>query len=160
MPSTPRPHEFTCRLRWTGAASGPTLGYREYSRTLAVEISGKPTLPMSAAPAFLGDSAAHNPEDLLVAALSSCHCLSYLALAARRGIAVVDYTDEAYGIMEYAETTYRFTRVTLKPVVTVRKGSDLAKARALHEDAHHSCFIANSVNFAVTNEPVIIEAME
>jgi organic hydroperoxide reductase OsmC/OhrA len=160
MPGTPKPHEFTCRLRWTGAASGPTTTYREYSRALAIEIAGKPALPVSSAPPFLGDAALHNPEDLLMAALSTCHCLSYLALASRSGILVADYTDEAWGIMEYSDKSYQFTRAVLKPVVTVKKGTDLVKARALHEEAHATCFIARSVNFPVTNEPVIIEAME
>jgi len=156
----PKPHEFTCRLRWTGAASGPTTNYRTYSRALVVEVPGKPAMAVSAAPPFLGDGAVHNPEDLLMAALSACHCLSYLALAARHGVEVVDYTDEANGIMEFDGKTYHFTKAVLKPVVTVKKGTDLAKARALHEEAHASCFIARSVNFPVTNEPVMVEAMD
>ncbi len=160
MPSTPKPHEFTCRLRWTGAAAGPTTTYRSYSRALSVDVPGKASLAASAAPAFLGDSTVHNPEDMLVAALSSCHCLSYLALAARQGIQVVDYADEANGLMEWGDRTYRFTKVVLKPVVTVAKGTDLAKARALHEEAHATCFIARSVNFPVTNDPVLIESLE
>lgn len=160
MRPTHKPHEFACRLRWAGAAAGPTTNYSSYSRALTVEVPGKPPLPASAAAAFRGDPAAHNPEDLLVAALSSCHCLSYLSLAARAGIEVIDYTDEASGLMEWDETTYRFTTVVLKPVVTVKKGTDLAKARALHAEAHASCFIARSVNFPVTNEPVLIEAMD
>lgn len=156
----PKPHEFTCRLRWTGAAAGPTTNYRAYSRALVAEVPGKPAMAVSAAPPFLGDGAVHNPEDLLMAALSACHCLSYLALAARHGVEVVDYTDEANGIMELDGKTYHFTKAVLKPVVTVKKGTDLAKARALHEEAHASCFIARSVNFPVTNEPVMVEAMD
>jgi peroxiredoxin-like protein len=158
MPSTPRPHEFTCRLRWTGAASGPTTTYRGYSRALSVEVPGKPPLPASAAPPFLGDGAVHNPEDLLMGALAACHCLSYLALAARAGVKVVDYADEATGVMEWDGTTFHFTRVVLRPVVTVQAGTDLEAAKALHEEAHAQCFIARSVNFAVENEPVLIEA--
>lgn len=158
MPSQPKPHTFACALRWTGASSGPTSTYRSYSRALTVEIPGKPALAASAATAFLGDGSVHNPEDLLVAALSACHCLSYLALASRNGIEVVDYTDQADGIMEHEDRTYHFTRVTLRPVVTVKKGTDMERARALHEEAHTSCFIARSVNFPVMNEPQIIEA--
>jgi peroxiredoxin-like protein len=160
MPSQPKPHEFTCRLRWTGAASGATVSYSSYSRALVAEIQDKPALPLSAAPAFKGDGAVHNPEDLLVAALSSCHCLSYLALAARGDVEVTDYTDEASGVMEWDGKTFHFTKVVLRPVVTVKRGTDLAKARALHAEAHASCFIARSVNFPVTTEPTLIEAME
>ena len=158
MPSAPRPHEFVCRLRWTGAELGPTTNYRTYSRALTVETTGKAPLPVSAAPPFLGDGTVHNPEDLLARALSTSHCLSYLALAARAGVEVVDYTDEASGVMEWDGKTYHFTRVVLKPVVTVKNGTDLQKARALHEEAHAACFIAQSVNFPVTNEPILTEA--
>jgi organic hydroperoxide reductase OsmC/OhrA len=160
MPSSPKPHEFTCRLRWTGAAAGPTTDYKTYSRALAVEIPGKPPLPVSSAPPFLGDGSLHNPEDLLMAALSTCHCLSYLALASRHQVAVVDYSDDASGTMEWDGHTYHFTRVLLRPAVTVAKGTDLEKARGLHAEAHHACFIARSVNFPVLNEPLIIEAAE
>lgn len=158
MALSPKPHEFTCRLRWTGAASGSTVTYRGYSRALSVDVPGKPPLPVSAAPAFLGDGALHNPEDMLMGALATCHCLSYLALAARNRVEVVDYTDEATGVMEWDGTTYHFTSVVLRPVVTVKKGTNLETARALHGQAHEQCFIARSVNFPVKNDPVMIEA--
>lgn len=151
-------HDFECHVRWTGAAAGPTTSYRAYSRALEVKIPGKPVLQASSAGAFLGDEAVHNPEDLLMGALSTCHCLSYLALAARAGIAVVGYSDDATGTMEWEGGTYHFTRVTLHPVVTVQKGADLEKARELHEKAHEACFIARSVNFPVGNAPTIVEA--
>ena len=153
-------HLFECRLVWTGAEQGGTVAYEAYSREYRVEFSGKAPLLGTAAPEFLGDAVLHNPEDMLVAALSTCHCLSYLALASRQGIEVTDYTDEAKGLMEWGDGTYRFTKVVLRPVVTVKKGTDLAKARALHEEAHAACFIACSVNFPVTNEPVMIEAQQ
>lgn len=158
MATSMKPHEFTCSLRWTGASAGPTTSYRAYSRALSVEVPGKPVMTMSAAVPFLGDGAVHNPEDMLMAALSACHCLSYLALAAKYGVHVVDYTDEASGVMEWDGKTYHFTKAVLRPVVTVAAGSDLAKARSLHGDANASCFIARSVNFPVAHEPVIVEA--
>jgi organic hydroperoxide reductase OsmC/OhrA len=152
------PHDFECHVRWTGAASGPTTSYRAYSRALEVQVPGKPAIQASSAAAFLGDETMHNPEDMLMAALSTCHCLSYLALAARAGVVVVAYGDDATGTMEWSGDTYCFTRVTLHPLVTVQKGTDLAKARDLHEEAHAACFIARSVNFPVGNAPTIIEA--
>jgi len=158
MPATPKPHDFTCQLRWTGAASGPTTTYRAYSRTLSIDVPGKAPLPASAAPPFLGDGTLHNPEDLLVGALTACHCLSYLALAARIHLEVVGYGDDASGTMEWDGTSYRFTRVVLRPTVTVKRGSDLARARALHEEAHSACFIARSVGFPVSHEATMIEA--
>ncbi|MFO0586047.1 MAG: OsmC family protein [Polyangiaceae bacterium] len=151
-------HGFECHTTWTGASAGPTVNYRSYSRDLLVEIPGKPAIKASSAAAFLGDGALHNPEDMLMAALSTCHCLSYLALAARAGIAVIAYEDAATGTMEWEGGTYHFSRAVLHPKVTVQKGADLAKARALHEEAHKACFIARSVNFPVDHEAAILEA--
>lgn len=151
-------HEFRVRTLWTGAAEGPTADYASYSRDYIMEIEGKPTLKGSADRAFRGNPQRHNPEDLLVAALSACHLLSYLALCARAGIRVVAYEDAATGIMQLADGKMRFTEVTLNPTVRIRPGDDMAKARALHAQAHAQCFIANSVNFPVRHQPTVTEA--
>jgi organic hydroperoxide reductase OsmC/OhrA len=124
---------------WTGAAKGPTADYDTYSREYRVDFEGKPSLRGTAAPVFRGDPALHNPEDLLVAALSGCHCLSYLALCARAGIHVVAYEDEVFGRMERVDGVVRFTDVLLKPKVSIAPGSDAEKGRALHERAHAIC---------------------
>lgn len=149
-------HIFSTVLNWTGASAGPTRDYASYSREYVVEIEGKPTLHGSADPVFRGDAALHNPEDLLVAALSACHLLSYLALCARSGIAVVSYDDSATGTMEQQAGQIRFTEVRLRPRCSVI--GDLDKARSLHAQAHEQCFIANSVNFPVRHEPEVTAA--
>ncbi len=151
-------HSYAARLTWTGAAQGPAKDYRTYSRAFEVEIPGKSALKGSADPSFLGDPAVHNPEDLLLAALASCHMLSYLALAARAGIPVIAYVDDAQGTMHLEKGGGQFADVLLRPVVTVPKGADTAKARALHANAHDICFISRSVNFPVRHEAQIIEA--
>ncbi len=157
MPSSAtHEHHFECRLTWTGASRGATASYESYSREVLVEIDGKPPLAGSAAPAFRGDGKIHNPEDLLVAALAECHCLSYLALAARAGLSVVGYEDRATGIMARIDGKIRFREVLLRPRVWLSPGGDVDRARALHEKAHSECFIANSVNFPVRNEPDIL----
>lgn len=150
-------HRFAAHLIWTGAARGGTRDYEGYSREYRVDIEGKPPLVGSAAPPFRGASDLHNPEDLLVAALSACHCLSYLAVCARAGIVVEAYEDDATGTMSFdrARKAMAFSEVVLRPRVRVSAGTDLERARALHEDAHHGCFIASSVNFPVRNEPTI-----
>ena len=99
---------------------------------------------------FHGDSSRHNPEDLLVVSLSTCHMLTYLAEAARAGIHVVAYSDEASGTMQLKDGKMRFTEVSLRPQVVVAKDSDPAQAQRLHEKAHEHCFIANSVSFPVS----------
>jgi organic hydroperoxide reductase OsmC/OhrA len=149
------PHMFKSRLVWTGASKGPTSTYEGYSREYRVDIEGKPSIRGSAAAVYRGDPAIHDPEDLLVAALSGCHCLSYLALCAKGGVQVTSYEDEAEGKMERVDGVVRFTDVVLNPKVTIAPGSDPEKARALHERAHAACFIANSVNFPVRHSPTI-----
>jgi len=142
-------HHFSAKLTWTGAAKGSTSSYESYSRDHLIEVPGKPPLPGSADKVFRGDSSRHNPEDLLVMSLSACHMLTYLAVAARAGVHVVTYSDEASGTMQLQNGKMRFTEVSLRPAVVIAAGSDLAEAKRLHEQAHEHCFIANSVNFPV-----------
>lgn len=151
-------HHFASTLHWSGASHGAVRDYESYSREYVVEMDGKPPLRGSAATAFRGDGALHNPEDWLVAALSACHFLSYAALCARHGVVLVAYDDAATGTMAYdrERKVMAFTEVTLRPRCRVAPGTDADQARALHEQAHHQCFIASSVNFPVTNEPEIL----
>jgi organic hydroperoxide reductase OsmC/OhrA len=150
-------HTYRATVRWTGDLGTGTSSYRAYARAHAIEATGKPTIPGSSDPAFRGDAAAWNPEELLVASLSACHQLWYLHLAAVNGIVVRNYVDAAEGTMsEEADGSGRFTRVVLRPRVTIAPGGDVEKARALHRDAHAKCFVANSVNFPVECEPEIM----
>lgn len=148
-------HEFVARIDWKGAADGPTADYKSYSRDYDIAINGRPAIKGSAAPVFLGTDDRYNPEDLLVASLSACHMLSYLAVCARKNIAVTAYHDEAWGKMEMLEGKLRFTQVILRPVVAITNTSNLEKARRLHHNAHETCFIANSVNFPVLHEAIV-----
>jgi len=143
-------HHFSAKLTWTGAAKGSTSSYESYSRDHLIEVPGKPPLPGSADKVFRGDSSRHNPEELLVMSLSACHMLTYLAVAARAGVHVVAYSDDASGTMQLQDGKMRFTEVSLRPAVVIAAGSDLAEAKRLHEQAHEHCFIANSVNFPVS----------
>jgi len=148
-------HRYAVEVVWTGNRGEGTRGYRGYGRDHEIRIDGKSPIAGSSDPAFLGDPARHNPEDLLVAALSSCHMLWYLHLAAVAGIVVTAYTDRAAGTMASDADGGRFTDVLLRPRVVVAAG-DPALAAALHEEAHHACFIARSVNFPVRCEPEIV----
>jgi organic hydroperoxide reductase OsmC/OhrA len=150
-------HRYPVTVKWTGNTGAGTSGYRHYERRHEISAGAeKPPILGSSDPAFRGDLARWNPEELLVAALSACHKLWYLHLCANAGVVVMDYIDCAEGIMEEtAEGSGHFQRVTLRPKVTVAPGCDLAKARELHSMAHANCFIANSVNFPVQHEPEI-----
>lgn len=150
-----RPHRYEARVRWTGAGRSPSMSYDSYDRTYVVEIDGKPALTGSADAHFRGDRTLHNPEDLLVAALSACHLLSYLAECARKGIVVASYEDDARGEMTLIDGKIRFREVVLHPTVTIAERARIDEAMALHERAHEECFIANSVNFPVRHVAVV-----
>jgi len=144
-------HDYRLALTWDERGPG-TIDYRSYSRAYRIAIDGKPELVGSADPTFRGDPKLPNPEELLVAALSSCHMLSYLALCARAGIDVLAYADAATGRM-----SDRFEEVVLRPRVAIAVGGDRELARALHERAHATCFIARSCSFPIRCEPEIEE---
>lgn len=152
-------HQFRATIRWTGNQGTGTSGYRDYSRDHTISITGKPDILASSVPLYRGDASRHNTEELLVAALSGCHMLWYLHLCADNGVIVVDYADDAWGEMQVdKDGGGRFTRVILRPQVVITLESDEETAKSLHHEAHRLCFIANSMNFPVETEPVIIRA--
>jgi organic hydroperoxide reductase OsmC/OhrA len=154
-----RDHHYKIRTVWTGNRGTGTSGYRDYDRAHVARIAGKPDLLMSSDANFRGDGARHNPEDLLVASLSSCHMLWYLHVAAEAGLVVVEYEDEAQGHMQLRpDGGGAFVRVTLRPRVTISGNFDAGRAAGLHHEAHEKCFVANSVNFPVEVEPEIVAA--
>lgn len=158
---TVRRHRYTVRVTWTGNEGAGTASYRGYSRAHRIDAVGKPTIEGSSDPAFRGDPARWNPEELLLASLSACHKLWYLGLCAKAGIVVESYQDEAEGIMlEEAGGAGRFTSVLLRPHVTLRAGADARAAEALHAQAHAMCFIARSVNFPVGHDAVTLVAAD
>ena len=150
-------HHYSVLVEWTGNTGTGTSSYRSYERRHEISAgTAKPVIPGSSDPAFRGDPARWNPEELLVASLSACHKLWYLHLCAEAGIVVLAYIDHAEGVMEETpDGAGSFRRVILRPKVTVAAGSDTAKARELHEAAHAKCFIARSVNFPVEHKPEI-----
>ena len=150
-------HRYAVTVKWTGNTGSGTSNYRNYERRHEISTGTlKPTILGSSDPAFRGDPACWNPEELLLASLSACHKLWYLHLCAISGIVAVEYVDHAEGFMEEADDgSGHFQRVVLRPEVTITENSDIAKARELHAVAHAKCFIANSVNFPVEHEPQI-----
>jgi organic hydroperoxide reductase OsmC/OhrA len=150
-------HLYTSQLVWTGNRGEGTVSYKAYDRDHVLSATGKPEIPASSDPSFRGNPQRYNPEELLVASLSSCHMLWYLHLCAVNGVVVVNYRDMALGKMiETADGGGRFREVILRPVVTVKEPSMVEKAGSLHHEANKLCFIANSVNFAVKHEPNIL----
>ena len=149
-------HRYEVRSTWTGDRGTCTSGYRDYDRAVTIEVAGKPELLASSDKPFRGDPSRWNPEDLLLAALSECHLLSYLHACVQAGVVVVAYRDDASGLMvEDGRGGGAFREVVLRPHVVVSDESMVDAATAAHAKAHEWCFIANSVNFPVRHEPTI-----
>jgi organic hydroperoxide reductase OsmC/OhrA len=143
-------HHYNLTIRWTGNTGKGTLHYRSYKRNHSIFAEGKPEILASSDPDFRGDRTKYNPEELLVASLSSCHMLWFLHLCADRGIVVIDYTDNPTGTMTETDNGGgKFKEVTLNPTVTIHDTKFLDQLDTLHAKAHELCFIANSVNFDV-----------
>jgi organic hydroperoxide reductase OsmC/OhrA len=151
-------HKYQITVEWTGNRGTGTSSYRAYGREHEISAAGKPGIPGSSDPAFMGDPTRWNPEDLLVASVSACHKLWYLHLCADAGIAVLAYVDHAEGTMSDRTEPGRFTQIVLRPQVTIRAGDDPSKAEHLHHVAHEKCYVANSVNFPILCEPVVVSA--
>ncbi|MBK9148167.1 MAG: OsmC family protein [Flavobacteriales bacterium] len=149
-------HLYAVELLWRG---DHTRNYEEYTREHLIRINGKSEMRVTADRAFRGDGSLHNPEDLLLAALSSCHLLTYLALCARARINVLSYRDQAEGaLLLTKDGGGHFTKAVLRPQVVVEGMGMMEKARYFHGEAHKYCFIARSVNFPVNCEPTVSAA--
>src|SRR6478609_2798652 len=150
-------HAYAIDLQWTGNRGTGTSGYKDYGRDHVVSAPDKHPIEGSADRVFFGDRDRWNPEELLLAALSQCHLLSYLAEAARAGVVVVGYTDSATGTMEQTGNGGgHFTEVTLRPRVTIADPAQKELAASLHGPASEKCFIAASVNFPVHHAPELL----
>jgi len=146
-------HHYNAHLIWDGNHGDGTTDYTKYGREHRVIVDGKPVIHATADPAFRGDAQKHNPEDLFLAAISSCHMLSYLALCAKYKINVLSYEDRASGVMqEDGKGGGRFVDVILHPIVVVANADHVERATQLHERAHEQCFIAASCSVPIQHQ--------
>lgn len=132
------------------------FSYEGYTRDHTWTFEGGETVPASAAPQFRGNPKLVDPESAFVAALSSCHLLTFLAIASKKRFVVDEYTDDAVGHLEKnAEGKFAVTRVRLRPLVKFggERQPTAEQLDAMHHDAHAACFIANSVRTEVIVEP-------
>ena len=144
-------HRYGAVVTWRGSTAS---GYDAYDRTHAGACPpAAASLTLSADPAFLGDAAILNPEQLLLVAASSCQLLSFLAVAARARIDVWEYDDDAEASMPEQPQPTRFREIRLRPRIRVAPGTDAAQVLHLCDVAHRECYVANSLSV-----PVIVEA--
>lgn len=145
---------YRASVRWRRET--PDFAYETYDRGHVIGLGGGQTLAGSSAPEYAGDAAKANPEELLAAALASCHMLTFLAVAAKSRLVVDAYEDEAVAELgKNAAGKLAVTKVTLRPRVTWGGEAPSAERLAgLHDKAHANCFVANSVTAEVVIEPV------
>jgi organic hydroperoxide reductase OsmC/OhrA len=130
--------------------------YDTYNRAHEMRFKdGAIALPSSSAPAFRGDADRVDPEEAFVASLSSCHMLTFLAICARKRLAVESYEDDAVGYLEKEGGKLWMTRVTLRPRVRFSPNVtvDEETLAKIHYQSHEECFIASSVKTNVSVEP-------
>ena len=146
-------HTFALNLRWRNTRAFDGELVREYSHEGFATIPGHAALVTSAAPDFGGDSNLWNPEEMLMAAIAQCHLLSFLYIANRDGVEIIDYIDDVEGEMEFSGGTGAMTSVTLKPIVVT--AADAAVIGAMHEEAKGMCVLRQSVNFPINIAGVV-----
>jgi organic hydroperoxide reductase OsmC/OhrA len=151
MTESHREHRYRASCSWVGSTGD---GYDAYDRRHdAAAPPSETALALTSDPAFRGDPRFLNPEQLLVLAAASCQLLSFLAVAATARIDVIEYTDDAEGVMPEDRGPMSITRIVLRPRITVRGHVEDARLEHLCEVAHRECFIANSLRTEITVEP-------
>ena len=145
--------EYKVTLKWE--RGGAEFSYQKYPRDHTWSFDGGHTMTATAAPAYLGNPAKVDPEEAFVASLSSCHMLTFLAIACKKKFVLDEYVDEAVGIMEKnAEGRLAITRVTLKQRLKFYgdKQPTPQEIEEMNHAAHEQCFIANSVKTEIEVE--------
>ncbi|MCX2678457.1 OsmC family protein [Galbibacter sp. EGI 63066] len=151
-----RKHHYKLSLEWTGNTGEGTTNYKSYERSHRIVVNNKAVIEGSADPAFRGDPTKHNPEDMFLSSISSCHMLWYLHFCSQAKIMVVSYHDTAEGVMvEESNGKGHFTEVILHPIVKIVEKDKIDLAKKLHHKASEYCFIANSLNFEVKHYPTV-----
>ncbi|NUN68574.1 MAG: OsmC family protein [Bacteroidetes bacterium] len=121
-----------------------------------LRADGKPQLEVSSPPEFKGIPGVWTPEDLFVAAVEICQMSTFLSFGARKELPLRSYVSAAEGTLEFVDGNYRFTSITIRPVITVGSGWTKEQVDGLVHTAHDHCLIGNSITATVTVEPTII----
>lgn len=152
----PSQHRYKLKTTWTGNTGTGTSNYSSYERSLTISAEGKTDILATSDTAFNSDKTKHNPEELLLASISSCHMLWYLHLCSEAGVIVTNYIDDATALMiETPDGGGHFTEVVLSPTITITDPSMMETAITLHQKANKLCYIANSCNFPILHKPTI-----
>jgi organic hydroperoxide reductase OsmC/OhrA len=152
--------EFKIQTKWCSLIKAKGFESSSNPKTHNVFVDGKEVLTVSAAKDFKGDGTKHNPEDLFLSALSSCHMMSYMFLCKKNNITLVSYDDKTSGRLKVNEDgSGAFISVELNPIATILEKNKIDLALSLHHEANRLCFIANSCNVPITHKPQILIAI-
>ena len=140
-----RPKRYTYRttVRWAEQRKG------------LMSSPGKPDAQVATPPEFKGHEGIWSPEDLFVASANVCLMTTFLAMAERAALGFTAYVGDAEGTLELVDGKFRFTKIALRPRLTLKPGEDAAKAKQMLEKAEANCLISNSMACQVTLEPTI-----
>ena len=145
--------EHKIKIQWKG---GEDFTFEKYNRNHTIFYAGGQTLINSSTTETFGDSKQSNPEELLASAVSTCHMLTFLAVASKKKKTVISYEDEATAILEKGESgKLQVTKIYLKPKVVFSEELSLEELNKIHDSAHRNCFIGLSVKSEVIIEPII-----
>jgi organic hydroperoxide reductase OsmC/OhrA len=148
--------EFKVHTKWSSLTENDTSKSRSNLKTHRTYIKNKEVLTISAAKEFKGDETKHNPEDLFLSALSSCHMMSYMYLCDKNNITILDYTDETSGLLIVnADGSGAFISIILHPIVIILEKNKIDLAIELHKEANRLCFMANSCSVHIDHKPQI-----
>jgi organic hydroperoxide reductase OsmC/OhrA len=144
--------EYRTTLRWVKTTE--SFAYDVYNRAHEVAFASGTRIQASSAPDYKGEADRVNPEEQLLGALSSCHMLTFLAIASKKGLVVTSYVDEASCFLEAGENkVLSVTRAILRPKIEFEgRAPSAEELHKLHESSHRNCFIAQSVKTAITVE--------
>jgi peroxiredoxin-like protein len=134
-------YRYSTSVRWTGEKKG------------TLTAAGKPPVEVGTPPEFKGHEGIWSPEDLFVASVNVCILSTFLAFAARAGIAFEKYESEAEGLLEFVDDRYVFTKIVVRPRIVLRSGEDQAKAEEILHQAERNCLVSNSIRSEVVLEP-------
>lgn len=143
-------NSYKIDLNWKRTTAD--FDYNTFNRNHTLQFSGEQLLHNSSAPEYQGNTDTANPEELLASALSSCHMLTFLAVASKMGYIVDSYADTAEALLsKNEEGRFAVTEINIKPVIVFSgtKIPDADQLKSLHEKAHRNCFIANSIKTKV-----------
>jgi peroxiredoxin-like protein len=140
MAIRPKSYRYTISVRWTGEKKG------------MMDVAGKPSMEVATPPEFKGHEGIWSPEDLFVASVNSCIMTTFLAFAERAGLGFEKLESEAEGLLEFVDGRFLFTKIVVRPRVTLRSGEDRGKAEEILHKAERNCLVSNSIRTEVILE--------